>query len=248
MDHADHGAGVSEGVIDGYYRMVAAYRVTGYPLVASATKTTAAILAHWERTAKYVAGAAAFVIAIIAAFAFLFLRLFRNYQALEQARSERKRAEQLREQSLRFDVALNNMSQGLVMFDASSKLVVCNSRFLEIYGLSPDVVKPGLTLLDLLKHRKERGSFGGDPDEYYAKLLNQIAKRTLSKQHVADPGGAHHPDRQPADAGRRLGRNPRGHYREDRRRKTKSRVRRSNSMRRSTIFRRAFACSMHPSA
>jgi diguanylate cyclase (GGDEF)-like protein/PAS domain S-box-containing protein len=189
VKNADHGAGVSEGVIDGYYRMVAAYRVTGYPLVASATKTTTAILAHWEGTAKYIAGAAAFVIAIIAAFAFLFIRLFGNYQALEEARSERKRAEQLREQSLRFDVALNNMSQGLVMFDASSKLVVSNTRFLEIYGLSADVVKPGLTLLDLLKHRKERGSFGGDPDEYYAKLRNQISKRSLTKQNVATPAG-----------------------------------------------------------
>jgi len=189
VDHSDHGAGVSEGVIDGYYRMVAAYRVTGYPLVASATKTTNAILANWESTARYIAAAAAFVIAIIAAFAFLFLRLFGNYQALEEARNERKRAEQLREQSLRFDVALNNMSQGLVMFDASSRLVVSNTRFLEIYDLSPDVVKPGLTLLDLLKHRKERGSFGGDPDEYYAKLLKQIAKRTLTKQNVPTPAG-----------------------------------------------------------
>ena len=189
VEHADHGAGVSEGVVDGYYRMVAAHRVIGYPLVASATKTTAAILVHWGKTAKYIAGAAAFMIAIIAAFAFLFIRLFRNYQALEEARSERKRAEQLREQSQRFDVALNNMSQGLVMFDASSKLVVSNTRFLEIYGLSPDVVKPGLTLLDLLKHRKERGSFGGDPDEYYAKLLKQIAKRTQTKQNVPTPAG-----------------------------------------------------------
>jgi len=189
VDHSDHGAGVSEGVIDGYYRMVAAYRVTGYPLVASATKTTNAILANCESTARYISAAAAFVIAIIAAFAFLFLRLFGNYQALEEARNERKRAEQLREQSLRFDVALNNMSQGLVMFDASSRLVVSNTRFLEIYDLSPDVVKPGLTLLDLLKHRKERGSFGGDPDEYYAKLLKQIAKRTLTKQNVPTPAG-----------------------------------------------------------
>jgi diguanylate cyclase (GGDEF)-like protein/PAS domain S-box-containing protein len=189
VQHADHGAGVSEGVIDGYYRMVAAYRVTGYPLVASATKTTAAILAHWEKTAIYIAGAAAFTIAIIAAFAFLIIRLFGNYRALEEARSERKRAEQLREQSLRFDVALNNMSQGLVMFDASSKLVVSNTRFIQIYGLSPDIVKPGLSLLDLLKHRKERGSFGGDPDEYYAKLLSQISKRTLTKQTVATPAG-----------------------------------------------------------
>ena len=189
VEHADHGAGVSEGVIDGYYRMVAAYRVTGYPLVASATKTTTAILANWEKTAKYIAGAAAFMIAVIAAFAFLFIRLFGNYQALEEARSERKRAEQLREQSLRFDVALNNMSQGLVMFDASSKLLVCNTRFMQIYGLSPDVVKPGLSLLDLLKHRKECGSFGGDPDEYYARLLGQISKRNLTKQNVPTPGG-----------------------------------------------------------
>jgi diguanylate cyclase (GGDEF)-like protein/PAS domain S-box-containing protein len=189
VKHADHGAGVSEGVIDGYFRMVAAYRVTGYPLVASATKTTSAILASWEKSAEYIAAASAFIVAVIAGFAFLFTRLFGNYQALEEARSERKRAEQLREQSLRFDVALNNMSQGLVMFDAASKLVVCNTRFLQIYGLSADVVKHGLSLLDLLKHRKERGSFSGDPDEYYDKLRVQIAKRTLTKQNVPTPSG-----------------------------------------------------------
>ena len=86
----------------------------------------------------------------------------------------------MREQSLRFDVALNNMSQGLVMFDAASKIVVCNLRFIEIYGVSPEVVKPGLPLLDLLRHRKATGSFSGDPSEYHAKLLKQIAKRTLT--------------------------------------------------------------------
>ncbi len=189
VQNADHGAGVSEGVIDGFFRMVAAYRVTGYPLVASATKTTAAILANWQKSATYIAIASTLIVAVIAAFAFLFIRLFRNYQALEQARSERKRAEQLREQSLRFDVALNNMSQGLVMFDASSELVVCNTRFLQIYGLSADVVKPGLSLLELLQHRKERGSFGGDPNEYNAKLLKQIAKRQLTKNYVPTPAG-----------------------------------------------------------
>jgi diguanylate cyclase (GGDEF)-like protein/PAS domain S-box-containing protein len=187
--NADHGVGMTEGVIDGSARMVAAHRVSGYPLVVSATKTTTAILANWRKTAGLVAAAALLIIAVITAFAFLFTRLFRNYQALEQARAERNRAEQLRAQSQRFDVALNNMSQGLVMFDASSKLVVSNTRFLQIYGLSPHVVKPGLSLLDLLKHRKERGSFGGDPDEYYAKLLKQIAKRTLTKQNVATPAG-----------------------------------------------------------
>ena len=61
-----------EGVIDGSYRMVAAYRVTGYPLVASATKTTTAILAHWQQDRRLRCRRRRFVIAVIAAFAFLF--------------------------------------------------------------------------------------------------------------------------------------------------------------------------------
>ena len=46
-----------------------------------------------------------------------------------------------------------------------------------------------MSLLNLLKHRKERGSFGGDPEEYHAKILAQIAKRTLTKQNVPTPAG-----------------------------------------------------------
>ena len=187
--NSDRNVGSVDGVIDGIPRMIAGHRVEGYPAVVSATRATSSILAHWQKTTPYLAGVAALILAVIAAFALLFTRLFRNYQALEQAREERNRAEQSRSQSLRFDVALNNMSQGLVMFDAMSRLVVVNTRFIEIYGLSPEVVKPGLSLLNLLKHRKERGSFGGDPEEYHAKILAQIAKRTLTKQNVPTPAG-----------------------------------------------------------
>ena len=187
--NSDRNVGSVDGVIDGIPRMIAGHRVEGYPAVVSATRATSSILAHWQKTTPYLAGVAALILAVIAAFALLFTRLFRNYQALEQAREERNRAEQSRSQSLRFDVALNNMSQGLVMFDAMSRLVVINTRFIEIYGLSPEVVKPGLSLLNLLKHRKERGSFGGDPEEYHAKILAQIAKRTLTKQNVPTPAG-----------------------------------------------------------
>ena len=170
-------------------RLIVACAVTLALIVVGSAGFIAYNLAHWQRTTVYVVGTAVLILAVIAAFALLFTHLFRNYQALEQAREERNRAEQLRSQSLRFDVALNNMSQGLVMFDAMSRLVVVNTRFIEIYGLSPEVVKPGLSLLNLLKHRKERGSFGGDPEEYHAKILAQIAKRTLTKQNVPTPAG-----------------------------------------------------------
>jgi diguanylate cyclase (GGDEF)-like protein/PAS domain S-box-containing protein len=83
--------------------------------------------------------------------------------------------EKFREQSRLFDVAVNNMSQGLIMFDAHERLLVCNRRYLEMYGLSPEVVKPGCTLLYLLEHRIAKGTFAKDPMEYRADLLATMA-------------------------------------------------------------------------
>ena len=45
-----------------------------------------------------------------------------------------------------FDAALNNMSQGLLLFDSSKRIVVVNRKYIEMYGLSPEVVKPGCHL------------------------------------------------------------------------------------------------------
>jgi diguanylate cyclase (GGDEF)-like protein len=74
-------------------------------------------------------------------------------------------SEQSRAQNLRFDTALNNMSHGLIMFDAFERLVVCNDRYLKMYGLSRTVVKPGCTLSKLLQHRAETGQLFRDPDQ-----------------------------------------------------------------------------------
>ena len=50
---------------------------------------------------------------------------------------------------------LNNMSQGVLLFDSELRLVICNQRYIEMYGLSQDKVKPGCTLLDLLNSRAQ---------------------------------------------------------------------------------------------
>jgi PAS domain-containing protein len=39
--------------------------------------------------------------------------------------------------NVRLDTAVNNMSQGLLMFDAEGRLVVCNKRYVEMYRLAP---------------------------------------------------------------------------------------------------------------
>ena len=48
-----------------------------------------------------------------------------------------------------FDVALDNMSQGLTFFDAEQKLIVCNRRYREIYRLSPEQARAGTSLSDM---------------------------------------------------------------------------------------------------
>jgi methyl-accepting chemotaxis protein len=67
--------------------------------------------------------------------------------------------------------AIDNMSQGLCMFDAQTRIVVRNVRYLDMYKLSPEVVKPGCTLRELILHRKDTGLFTGDVDEYCKKIL-----------------------------------------------------------------------------
>ena len=52
---------------------------------------------------------------------------------------------ELRVQTERSQHALANMSHGLIMYDADSRVVLCNERFLKLYNLDPDIVKPGVT-------------------------------------------------------------------------------------------------------
>jgi methyl-accepting chemotaxis protein len=75
-------------------------------------------------------------------------------------------------------LALNNMTQGVVMFDADGRLVVCNDRYREMYGLSADIVKPGADLADIVRHRFKTGSLQRDPEHYRAELRDLIKTGT----------------------------------------------------------------------
>ncbi len=84
---------------------------------------------------------------------------------------------------------LNNMSQGVLMFDSETRLIFCNKRYIELYELSPDVVRPGCLLRDLLQHRIAQGSFSGDADEYVARLSTGIAEGKTFNHIVNLPDG-----------------------------------------------------------
>src|SRR5262249_4580815 len=67
--------------------------------------------------------------------------------------TDRQRKEyDLRLQFERFDQAVNHMSHGLVAIDAEHRIVLFNSLFIEMYGLSEDFLKVGVSMQDVLAH------------------------------------------------------------------------------------------------
>jgi len=75
------------------------------------------------------------------------------------------------------------------MFDGDHRLVVCNDRYMRMYGLSRDAVKPGCTLRQLLEHRKANGNFSGDIAGYMAQLAETLSAGTTFAKLVEQPDG-----------------------------------------------------------
>jgi diguanylate cyclase (GGDEF)-like protein len=68
------------------------------------------------------------------------------------------REAQLKQLNRRIDVALNNMTHGLCMFDVEEKLIVCNQTYVQMYGLPPDLSRPGTKLYAIEHFRVHAGN------------------------------------------------------------------------------------------
>jgi methyl-accepting chemotaxis protein len=86
-------------------------------------------------------------------------------------------------------IALDNMAQGLCMFDANERLVVCNRRYQELYQLPADVTKPGRSLSSLLEFRIANGSFARDPDDYRRELLAAMREGATRSNEIKSADG-----------------------------------------------------------
>ena len=101
----------------------------------------------------------------------------RAHQAMEEVQLQNQilkaRDQELHTQNARFDAALNNMSQALCMVDGNQRLIVCNVRFLELFGLSRGVVQPGRQMADVFRAMMATNRF--DPDMIEAIRTEQQA-------------------------------------------------------------------------
>ena len=92
------------------------------------------------------------------------------------------------ESSSFLSMALNNLSQGVVIF-MDERLVFCNERFLTLYGLPGDIIKPGCTLKDIFRIRAAGNTFKHDPETYRKELLAAMTAGKTTASVVGTPDG-----------------------------------------------------------
>jgi len=85
--------------------------------------------------------------------------------------------------------ATDSMAQGLCMFDASERLVVCNTQYFNMYELTSADVKPGSTLTEVLAKRVAKGTFSRDPNKYREEFVTAVRQGRTMVHEVKSKGG-----------------------------------------------------------
>jgi diguanylate cyclase (GGDEF)-like protein/PAS domain S-box-containing protein len=101
---------------------------------------------------------------------------------------DRRSEQKLRYQKTLLDAALQNISQGVCMFDANGCVAVFNERYAKLMGYATESLQ-GRSLLDLLKERKQAGDFADHPEEFFTHVMTEIREGKSSTRLLESTSG-----------------------------------------------------------
>jgi diguanylate cyclase (GGDEF)-like protein/PAS domain S-box-containing protein len=156
----DAGSYETTSVVDGTARIVGYRAVAGLPLAVVVSYDRAAVLAPFYEHLNAVWPMAVLLAVVIALGAILLVKQNRR----------------LATKTNLLELTLDNMSQGLCMFDRAQRLVVCNRHYAEMYGLSPEQTRPGTTLRAILEARVAAGHSPDDAQDYIERRLGEVSR------------------------------------------------------------------------
>jgi diguanylate cyclase (GGDEF)-like protein len=152
-------------IFDRKDRLIVPHSLAHFPLIVTVSDTLASILGSWRDEIGAVIAAAVLMELMIAGTILLAVRHLHGLGLLQTAETARARAvadlviareresaaRELRQHELRFDTAVNNMRQGLCMYDQTGTVVVANRRFSELFALADETVAPGTRYADVTR-------------------------------------------------------------------------------------------------
>jgi diguanylate cyclase (GGDEF)-like protein/PAS domain S-box-containing protein len=171
---SDHDTIRRASTIDGKERLISARALGHFPIVVSVTTTVDGALANWRSGTIATIGMALLIGILISGVVVVCVWLV---------------GKKFSEQYFQRDIALGNMSQGLIMFNSAAQLVVCNDRYRQMYNLPSGLAKPGSPVIDLLRYRIANGTFSADPEKYVGDLKAMIAQGKPASQEVKTGDG-----------------------------------------------------------
>ena len=158
---------------DGILRLMSYRAVEGLPLLAIVGLSEGDIFEQADLTArKYHQIGFALTIIVLIAIVIGALRQMRFASTTAALESSKLSLEQM---NLWFDAALEHMAHGLCMFDREQRLVVCNARYGDMYGLTSEQTRPGTTLRTILEARASAGVAPADVERYIEKRLAEVS-------------------------------------------------------------------------
>ena len=102
---------------------------------------------------------------------------------------EQRREQELAEKSILLQSTLDNLAQGVSVFDKQFRLVAWNDRFVELLELPDWLVRRGASFQDYLRYRSARGDFGDNGETAIAIRMQQIREREPSEREQILPNG-----------------------------------------------------------
>ena len=138
-------------------RLTAEARLPNAPINLTASTTAAAALTDWRTEAGYLVGLSIVLVVAIGGTGAVVVQFFRR-------------------QSIQLDSTLNNLSQGVCMYDEHRRLILCNDRYAEMFHLPHELTAPGTTLRQIFDHQISHGLYpGSGADEYISGQMGVIA-------------------------------------------------------------------------
>jgi len=120
--------------------------------------------------------------------------------ALIAALLDRRAKGELGRQQIVLDSALENMSQGLCMFDADGKIILFNERYAAMLRRT-DIALTGRLLVDVLREEQAKGEWQGNADEFFARLVADAREGRTTTEIVNRSGRSIRVVNQPMQGG-----------------------------------------------
>jgi signal transduction histidine kinase len=172
---------------DGKAELRSFRRMPEHPLILTVSRERADILRHWEQ--ERAVSIAEFVLFACTAVTLVCLVQYALQRQRLAAGHLRRSEARLKRQSWLLQSTLENIGEGLSVFDGHGRLIAWNSRFCELLDLPPDL-DVGAPLRDILMLQAVRGDFGEDePAREVAIRLERFFRDVPTVKERVTPGG-----------------------------------------------------------